>query len=155
MADTKRQKLVDAVIARMQDIRVESGFQTDVGARVEEWPQRFDEEELREQPSKAIVGVYDMLDEVSKESLHSQGATHRLKIQVRIFITGATPARELRKMVGDVVAAIGADLTWGYLARDTEPGSEGFIVPTDAMEVAGAAVEFTVVYHTATFDPYQ
>lgn len=155
MADTKRQKIVDAVIARMQSIRTANDYQTDVGARVEDWAQRFDEAELKEQPSKAILGVYDLPDEVSKESLHSTGATHRLRIQVRIFITGATPARELRKMIGDVVAAVGKDLTWGSLARDTEPGSEGFIVPTDAMEVAGAAVEFTVVYNTATFDPYQ
>jgi hypothetical protein len=154
-SDTKRQKIVDAVIARMGLIRVANGYQTEIGARVEDWPQRFDERELKEQPSKAVLGVYDLPDAVSKESLHSTGATHRLRMQVRIFITGATPARELRKMIGDVVAAVGKDLTWGYLARDTEPGSEGFVVPNDAMEVAGAAVEFIVVYNTATFDPYQ
>lgn len=154
MADTKRQKIVAAVIARMQTIRTANGYQTEIGARVEEWAQRFDEAELEEQPSKAILGVYDLPDQVSKESLHSKGATHQLRVQVRIFITGATPARELRKMIGDVVAAIGADLTWGYLARDTEPGSEGFIVPEESMQVAGAAVEFTVVFNTATFDPY-
>lgn len=155
MTDTKRQKIVDAVIARMQLIRTENGYETEAGARVEEWAQRFDQAELEEQPGKAIIAVYDLPDEVSKESMHSIGATHRLRMQVRIFISKSTPARELRKMIGDVVKAIGTDILWGYLARDTEPGSEGFIVPTDSMEVAGAAVEFVVVFNTATFDPYQ
>jgi hypothetical protein len=154
MADTKRQKIVDAVIARMQTIRTANDYQTEIGARVEEWARRFDEDELKAQPSKAILGVYDLPDEVGKDSKNSIGSAHRLRMQVRIFITSATPARELRKMIGDVVKAIGTDILWGYLAMDTEPGSEGFIVPTDAMEVAGAAVEFTVVYATATFDPY-
>jgi hypothetical protein len=154
MADTKRQKIVDAVIARMQTIRTANEYETDIGARVEDWARRFDEAELKEQPSKAILGVYDLPDQVDKEGKNSVGVTRRLRMQVRIFISSATPARELRKMIGDVVEAVGTDITWGYLAMDTEPESEGFIVPNDSMEVAGAAVEFTVVYTTATFDPY-
>jgi hypothetical protein len=155
MADTKRQKIVAAVIARMQTIRMVNGYQTEIGARVEDWARRFDEEELKAQPSKAILGVYDLPDEVGKDGKHAIGETHRLRMQVRIFITGSTLATELRKMIGDVVAAIGKDILWGYLAMDTEPSTEGFVVPNAAMEVAGAAVEFIVVYATATFDPYQ
>lgn len=154
MAVTKRQKIVSAVIARMQAIRTENDYQTDIGARVEDWARRFDEEELAAQPSQAILGVYDLPAEVDKESLHSVGTTHRLRMQVRIFIASDTPATELRKMIGDVVKAIGVDILWNYLAMDTQPASEGFIVPNDAMEVAGAAVEFIVVYTTATFDPF-
>jgi hypothetical protein len=151
---TKRQKIVEAVVTRMQSIRTANDYQTDIGARVEDWAQRFDEEELKAQPSKAILGVYDLPDEVGKDGKHAIGATHRLRMQVRIFISKATPASALRTMIGDVVKAIGTDMLWGFLAMDTEPGSEGFIVPTEAMEVAGAAVEFIVVYTTATFDPY-
>lgn len=156
---TKRQKLVEAVIARMQSISVVNDYQTDIGARVEDWPRRFDEEELLEQPSKAILGVYDLPDAVEKESMESRGSTHKLTVQVRIFISSTVPAPELRTMIGDVVAAIGKDPLWqvegSYLAMDTQPGSEGFVVPTDAMEVAGGAVEFTIVFPTAVFDPYQ
>lgn len=148
MSVTKRQKIVDAVIARLSTISVEAGYETDLGARVEEWPVRFDESEV------PAVGVYDLPDEITKDSLHSRGATHRLKIQVRIFTAKGARARDLRQMIGDVVRGVGEDILWGGLAMDTEPNSEGLIIPTEAMEVAGAAIEFTVVYNTATFDPY-
>jgi hypothetical protein len=158
---TKRQRIVELVVARMQSILVAGGYQTDAGSLVEKWPARFDEAELAAQGSKCALGVYDLPDEVSKESKHSKGATHRLRIQVRPFITGGVKDDALRAIIGDIVDAIGKDIMWTdpatgkYTAMDTEPGSEGFVVTTDAMEIAGGAVEFTVVYATALFDPYQ
>ncbi|HEY0101368.1 MAG TPA: hypothetical protein VGB76_20760 [Pyrinomonadaceae bacterium] len=154
MADTKRQKIVSAFIARMQSILTENDYQTDIGARVEDWPRRFAEADLAEQPSKAVIGIYDLPDDITKENKSSIRVTHRLRMQARIFITSATAPEDLRKMIGDVVKAIGVDVTWGDLATDTEPASEGFIVPQDSMEVAGAAVECVIEYLTDTFDPY-
>lgn len=159
---TKRQRLFDLVVARMQAIRTANGFQTDAGALVEKWAPRLDDAELAPLPSKCALGVYDLPDEVSKESMDSKGSTHRLRFQVRVFITkGVVKDDALRAVIGDVVDAVGRDILWTDpeterpLAMDTEPGSEGFVVPTEAMEVAGGAVEFTVVYATALFDPYQ
>jgi hypothetical protein len=158
---TKRQKLIELIVARMQSIRVENHYQTDAGALVEKWAARFDEAELTAQPSKCALSVYDMPDEVSKESKHSTGVTHRMRVQVRAFITGGVKDDALRAIIGDIVDAVGKDIMWTdpvtgkYTAMDTEPGSEGFVVMTDAMEIAGGAVEFTVVFATALFDPYQ
>lgn len=158
---TKRQRIVELVVARMQAVRAANGFRTEAGALVEKWAPRFDEKELAAQPSKCALGVYDLPDEVSKESKHSRGSTHRLRFQVRVFITGGVKDDALRAIIGDVVDAVGRDILWTDpetgrpLAMDTEPGSEGFVVPTEAMEVAGGAVEFTVVFATALFDPYQ
>jgi hypothetical protein len=157
---TKRQRIVDAVVARMQTIRQANGFETDAGALVEPWAVRFDEEELAAQPSKCALAVYDLPDDVSKESKHSKGSTHRLRFQVRAFVTKGDRAEQLRAIIGDIVSAVGSDTHWTegatgkFLAIDTEPGEEGFVVPQDAMEIAGGAVEFTVVYATALFDPY-
>lgn len=148
MTDTKRQRIFDAVVARMETILTANGYQTDIGANVSEWESRFDEEEL------PALSVCDLPDEVSKDSIHSRGSKHRLLMQVRIFTSKGTKAADLRRMIGDVVRAVGQDLTWGGLAIDTEPGSEGFVVPKEALEIAGGAVEFTVVFATATFDPF-
>jgi hypothetical protein len=157
---TKRQRIVDAVVARMQAIRTANGFETDAGALVAPWAVRFDEEELSSRPSKCALAVYDLPDEVSKESKSSKGSTHRLRFQVRVFVTKGDRAEQLRAIIGDIVSAVGSDTLWTeeatgkYLAMDTEPGEEGFVVPQEAMEIAGGAVEFTVVYATALFDPY-
>lgn len=159
---TKRQRIIEAVVARMQTISIENGYQTDAGALVADHPVRFDDSELEAVAAQVALGVFDLPDEVSKESKHSKGATHRLRIQVRVHKTkGSTKAAELRAIIGDIVDAVGRDILWTdeatgkYLALDTEPAQEGFIVPTEAMEISGGAVEFVVVYATALFDPYQ
>lgn len=160
---TKRQRIFDEVVARMRGISVAAGFETDAGALIEPWAVRFDEEELAAQPAKCALAVYDLPDDVSKASVHSKGSTHRLRFQVRIFVTKGDRAEHLRAIIGDVVTAVGSDVHWTetaeggsgkYLAIDTEPGEEGFVVPEEAMEIAGGAVEFTVVYATALFNPY-
>ena len=155
MADTKRQKLVDAVIARMQMIRVSNGYATDAGQRVEDWPRRFDEAELRELSSKAALAVCDIGDDSEKADRESALEVHELSFQVRIFVTTDTPARELRKIIGDVQSALGVDQYWSTLGLGTNPRRAGMIVPKDSMEIAGAAVEFDIGYLTETFNPYQ
>lgn len=158
---TKRQRLAELVVERMQAIRTANQYETEAGELVQEWMTRPDEKELAATASKCALGVFDLPDDVSKESRHSTGATHRLRFQIRIFVTGADKPTRLRAIIGDVVAAIGSDPMWTdsatgrFTAMDTEPAQEGLILPEQAMEVAGGAVEFTIVYATAVFDPYQ
>lgn len=158
---TKRQRIVDAVAARMRGISVANGYETDAGHRVEVWSPRLDEDELKAEPSGCILVVCDLIDSVSKESKHSKGSTHRLSAQVRIFRSKGVKDEALRAVIGDVVAAVGVDILWteeatgNTLATDTEPAEEGFVIPAEAMEIAAGAVGFTVVYATALFDPYQ
>ena len=40
MAESKRQRIVDAVAARMGNILVANGYETDLGLNVEEWTQQ-------------------------------------------------------------------------------------------------------------------
>lgn len=167
---TKRQRIIDAVIARLRTITVANDFQSDAGVQVDDWSTRYDEEELAALAAKAALSVYDLPDEVSKESRHSKGSTHSLRVQVRVHQSKQLSAAALRVILGDVVDAIGRDVTqpsldpllWPevgndgkYLAMDTAPAQEGLIFPEGALEVAGAAVEFTIEYATAVFDPYQ
>lgn len=167
---TKRQRIFDAVVARMRTITVANGFQSDAGAQVDDWPLRYDEEELAALPAQAALGVYDLPDEVSKASRDAKGSKHSLRVQVRVHQAKALSAAELRVIIGDVVDAVGRDVTqpaldpllWPearnggkYLAMDTQPSQEGLIFPDDALEVSGAAVAFVVEYSTAVFDPYQ
>lgn len=158
---TKRQRIVDAIVERLRAISVGNSYQTDAGHRVEVWAARFDEGELAAEPSGCALSVCDQVDRVSKESKHSTGSTHRLSVQVRIFRSKGVRDEALRAVIGDVVAAVGVDILWTeeatgrYLAMDTEPAEEGFVIPSEAMEIAAGAVAFTVVYATALFDPYQ
>lgn len=155
MIDTKRQKLVDAVVARMQQIRVSNGYATDAGERVEDWPRRFDDDELRELASKAALGIFDVTEDSEKADRESAIEVHELTVQVRIFAAADLPARALRAIIGDVQTALGVDQYWSELGLGTNPRRAGMIVPKESMELGGAAVEFDIGYLTQTFNPYQ
>lgn len=149
---TLRQELVERVVARMQSIRTANGYQTDAGAHVEQWPAGYGEEELRAAPR---LGVCDLPNDATKESMHAESQENRLRVQVRIFTSGAARLDYVRRMIGDVLSAVGADQRWGKLALHTEPGSDGFVVPQESMSVAGAAVEFVIVYRSKLFNPFE
>ena len=153
MPETRRQQLVDAIITRLEDISVANGYETNAGARVEDWPRRFDDAEC------PALGVYDLSEASDKSDRESGFQERTLTIQVRIFVASNTPASDLRAIIGDVERAVGVDQYWPDvsgepLAMGTWPRRAGMVVPNEAMELAGAAVEFDVQYSTATFNPF-
>lgn len=154
MADSLRQRIVDAVISRMQTISVVNGYQTDLGATVEDWPRRFDEAELEALAAHAAIGVYDLTADSKKEHVESGDTMHRLPFQIRIFAARSVTPRNLRRMIADVILAIGVDQTWGALAITTWPGRNGFVVPSESFEISGTAIEFEIQFLTETFNPY-
>lgn len=148
---TIRQKLVDAIVARMSGINGADPYQT-TPVSVEEWPTHYQESDLT---GGYRLGVCDMTNEPATQSRHDLNQTNRLKVQVRIFISSATRVTDLRKVIGDVLTAIRVDQFWGGLAQFSEPGQDGFIVPQESLQVAGAAVEFNVVYGSQRFDAFE
>jgi hypothetical protein len=149
MPDTKRQQLVSAIIARMVTIRISNGYETDLGLLVEDWPRRYQADEL------PALSVCDLTSEDEQDDPEAAHTIHRMPVQLRIHVKDGTPAALLRKMMADVEKAISVDRLWGYLALSTKPKRSGLIVPNDNNEVAGAAVEVEVAYITQTFNAYQ
>ena len=147
MADTLRQKLVDKVVARMQTIRTANGYETNLGDNVEEWLTH------RQGDEGTALGVCDLNNDPELGDKQAGRQTNTLKIQLRIF--GAQSPAELRRMIGDCMKAVKKDLRWSGLALWTLPGQDGFIIPNDSFEVAGAAVEFAIEYLSNTFDAYE
>lgn len=143
---TIRQKFVDAAIARMQLILVANGYQTDLGQNVADWRTNWEQEEL---PG---VGVFDLTNEAEKDHFGAKRQTNKLRMQFRIF--GAKDPAEFRVMIADVIKAIKVDPRWGGLAVESHPGNDGFILPNESFEVAGAAIEIMIEFLSNTFDPY-
>lgn len=147
--DTKRQRIVDAVVERVREIRVAAGYQTDLGERVEDWVTSWDDAEL------PAASVCDLPEESEKANKDAKRATHKIPVHVRIFVGKNERPATLRKMIGDVLAAVKKDPRWGGLALDTWPKTDGFVIPEDSFVIAGGAVEFVVEYATDTFDPFK
>ncbi|HEX3560365.1 MAG TPA: hypothetical protein VHU19_14250 [Pyrinomonadaceae bacterium] len=148
---TIRQKLVDAIVARMNGINGADPYQT-TPLSVEEWATHYQEDELT---NGYRLSVCDMTNEPQTQSRHDLNQANRLKVQVRVFTSSATRVTDLRQIIGDVLTAIRTDQFWGGLAQYSEPGQDGFIVPQESAGVAGAAVEFIIVYGSQRFDAFE
>lgn len=157
MADTKRQLIVTEIVNRMKTIRLddpEGRFQTDLGANVEDWRTRWEQEEL---PALAVCDLVGAT--VEDADPNASNSIEVLPINLRIFIKEGTLPTELRKMIGDVQTAIKADPRWLVggkgLAIRTNPVQAGMLVPETSEEVAGAMVAIEVVYKTGKFNAYE
>lgn len=149
MAISRRQQIISAIATAFAGILTASGFQTDIGQKVTKW----DQTPITERRMKGV----DISD---PEELSFPGTTlhqdHELTVQAVIHCkdeAGATP-EYLRNAIADVWRKIGADRTWGALARTTEP-IKSEIGVDQAGQITGAArVQFKVKYRTSTFNPF-
>lgn len=151
---TKRQKIVDAMIARFQDISTDNGYQTDLGANVKDWAVHFNEDDL------PALSVCDHVAEAKKEFMDQTVTVRTMTVALRIFSAADALAEDLRILIGDVETAIKLDPRWMVdgrgLAIDTWPDSERIIIPTPGSdEAAGAEIVIKVDFKTGTFDAYQ
>lgn len=144
----RRQKIIDAIIARMQTITQVNGYSTDIGLNVHDWRINFQDEEL------PAISVCDLIseDQLPAGASNPKRVTHLLNIQIRIYAPQeATPAN-IREMIADVSRAIGTDDRWiednAGLVITTRPLRHGFLIPPESFEVIGGFVEIEAVYIT-------
>lgn len=152
MADSKRQKLVEAIVARMKTILVANGFTTDIGATVEDSRVNWQEEEL------PAISVFD-LPANAESAANPANTRHTIwmqPIQIRVSLIKGTDAKNARNAIKDIWKAVRSDPQWTLssekVAMYTIPTQEGFTYPPDSFEIIGIAVEFNVVYLTAKFN---
>ena len=160
MATTIRQQLVTAVINRLKLIKTTNtytldygetfqNYETNIGDSVDEW--RAVDIDPKELPM-LVVRDLDTENDVSSDFTEKQ--INWLLIVVEIVTSGNTAAVELRKMLGDVNAAIRQDTTWGELAITTNPQKERFLIEQQSKRIAGGLIEFKVKYVSGRFNQY-
>lgn len=153
MADSLRQKIVDAIIVRMSSILTTNGYVTNIGSNVHDWRTQLHEDEL------PAVSVCDLTAEIVTPDgvSNPRRVAHRLGVQIRIHaVRNETPAN-IRAMIADVTRAIGTDDRWHSggvgLAMTTRPVRDGFLIPQETFEVIGGFVEIEVSYLTEKWNP--
>ena len=156
MADSKRQKLVDAIVARMQTILTANGYETDLGTNVADWRLNWQDDDLG---STGAISVCDLVAEAAPTAgrQNPQETIWLLPVQIRFqFKRTDTIAELVRKGIRDINAAIRTDDRWTVsnvgLAMITRPLREGPIIPEDSFEIVGGVVEFELQYITQKFN---
>ncbi len=152
MADSKRQKLVDAIVARMQTILITNGFATDIGANVRDSETNWQQEEL------PAISVFDLpaTAEILPNPANTRHTIWTQPINIRVALIAGTDAKNARKAIKDVWQAVRSDQQWTLsgekVAMFTMPTQEGFTYQQDSFEIVGVEVEFSVTYITAKFN---
>lgn len=156
MADSKRQKIVDAIVARMATILTANGYDTDLGTLVEDWRIHWQDEDLG---STGAISVCDLPAEAAPTEgrANPQNTIWLMPVQIRFqFRRTDTIAELVRKGIRDINAAIRTDDRWTVsnvgLAMITRPSKEGPLIPEDSFEIVGGVVEFEVQYITQKFN---
>jgi hypothetical protein len=155
VADSKRQKIVDAVVARMETIQIVNSYSTDIGLNVHDWRVNFQDDEL------PAVSVCDLPAQAADDS--QNGKLDRtiwlMPIQIRIYASKGEDPANIRNMVKDVQAAIRVDpqfiVTNVPLLMESWPDTEGFMIPEESFEVIGGTLQITAMFITKKFNAEQ
>lgn len=154
MADSIEQKIITAIVARMQLINGSSPYLTAIGERVEDSRPNWQEEEL---PAMSVFqdtvtpkDIDDDLLEVERSvPVHIQTFHKR-------FDTAAEDAAYARKVMQDVMRAIRTDPLWKVsgtaLATATHEGPHGIEYVDGTYEISGTQTTITVKYFADYFN---
>jgi hypothetical protein len=150
MADSRRQDIIDAILARFRLVLIAGGYETNLGKNVHVWRDTattpFQPEEL---PALNLRDASDAVEQV----LYNKHE-HSLTITAQGFVASGALAADVRKCLADLYKAIGVDRKWSTLAFDTLPVGDEFTVQQNGTAIAGFVMTFTVKFRTTSYDPY-
>lgn len=148
MADSKRQKIMDKIDERLKTITGAPTYEVNFGSRV------FDFRPVPIQDSELPAIVYRDSEEAVEPISGNDLETHSLTVEIEAVAASATPSRQARKMLADIVKAIKTDRTWAGLAIDTRLISQGLDVEQEQKAIGAITVRIEVIYRTNALDPY-
>jgi hypothetical protein len=146
---SKRQQIIDAIVARLETIQVGTLFtlpdgpyecQTTIKKVVPWHKSTFNDHEL------PAIEIRDL--NADTEPGPSSQHEHHLPLVLQIPVGGNQPASVARAAMADVVACIGSDVRWGGLAQWTDLTGHGIMVEQAGDKVAGSQVLINVRYRT-------
>jgi hypothetical protein len=158
MADDIRQKIMDEVVVRFTTITTGNGYETNIGNSVSLW---------RDLKSTPLVGdeldavnIMDVTTSTEKSQQPTGISMHTMEVRAEAATQGTAIARDkqVRKMLADMVKAIGTDRKWTVsgtvLAWDTSIESTEIDVEQGGEVVGQCQLIFNIMYRTLDFDPY-
>jgi hypothetical protein len=150
---SKRQNIIDLVVARMRTILISNDYETDLGENVADWETNWDDSQM---PAVSVCDLINKRTPVGGNPVTPTGQC-ALPIQLRIFTKSDARPADLRKMISDVIKAIGTDQFWAdedgkKLAMYTLVTDDGIRLIEDSFEIGGAAVEIEIAYLVGSFE---
>lgn len=153
MADSKRQRIVDAIVARMKLINGVGDYTTDLAERVNDWQTNW----AQDQGQLPAVTIFDG-DAVANltSPAAARGTVNAMSVLIRGFTEQAASPTAARTLIKDIMTAIRQDDKWHVggvpLAMQSRPVRDGIVRGQDTFEVEGCEIEIEVHYLTQKFN---
>lgn len=153
MADSKRQRIVAAVVTRMALINGAGSYETNLAGRVKDSETNW----AQDQETLPAVSVFDG-DAAGTPSVNNRNlaTVHLMPIIIRGFLEQGTTAANARKLIKDIMTAIRVDDKWSVagvpLVMQTRQVRDGILRNQDSFEVEGCEVEIEVQFLTQKFN---
>lgn len=147
MAESIRQQIVTAILARMSTITTANNYETDIGNSVHEFRQTdFQESEL---PAMDVRDVSESVEKRGGNDIFS------LSIEIEAKTLGSTSGTQARDIIADISKAVGVDSSFGNLAQDTL-AIRNDILSSDKnnRQISSILMAFEVRYITKSNAPY-
>ncbi len=144
MSDSRRQQIFDALETRLAGITIANGYETDIGTKANKW--------RASDFGPADLPGYNFRDPKCQTDQHTSGI-HQHTLDIEIIAVAAQPAdidadKFGRKMLADIIKAIGVDRTWGRLAYDTNPKDDTMTTEHVAQLLVAVKITFQIFYRT-------
>jgi hypothetical protein len=152
--DSKRQKIVDAVIARMLLINGSGSYTTNVRTNVADSQTSWQDEDL------PAISVFDG-DAIANPTspAEAKAVVHEMPILIKGFVAQGTDASNCRTLIKDILTAIRVDDKWHVsnvqLVMQSRPVRESITRNPESFEVEACEVEIGVFYITEKFNGEQ
>lgn len=174
MADSIEQKIIDAIVARMQTILITNGYVTDIGTRVEDSRTDWDagDPEAGRDSELPAMSVFDGTVNTVEANDNRRKSTRIMPVMIKAFFEkrddagdDAAYARNVIKDIHKAIRGTGAqsnswiDERWPAvagtppgLAMDTREQSHGIERDGESFEITGVVVTIEVQYISAKFN---
>lgn len=151
MADSKRQKIVDAIVTRLRLINGAGSYTTDVNDRVEDSRTQWDQSEL---PAISVFDGDALANPTSPAMARS--VVHQMTVLLKGYTVQGETAAAVRTLMKDILTAIRQDDKWSVagvpLVMQTRPVRESITRSPESFEIEGCEVEIEVQYLTQKFN---
>jgi len=153
MADSRREKLVQAIVTRMKLINGSGDYTTNVANRVKDSEANWAED----QDTLPAISVFDGDAQAFPTSPGlPRGVVHEMSVMIRYFARQGETAANARNGIKDILTAIRQDDKWTVasvqLAMQTRQVVDRIVRNPDNFEVEGAEVEIGIQFKTANFN---
>lgn len=149
MADSKRQRIVAAIVTRMALINGAGSYTTNVAGQVKDSETNFAED----QGTLPAISVFDG-DAIAHHTSPAdyKAVLNEMSVLIKGYCKQGTTAAAARTMIKDIKTAIRQDDKWSGLAMQTREVVDRVARNADSFEVEGCEVEIAVWFKTDKFN---